>query len=493
VTITGTNDPPVVTNAIPDLTATMSQPFSYTVAANVFSDVDSSLTLTASRSDGSALPIWLTFNSATRTFSGTPQGSDSGPLAIRLTASDGLAQASDEFTLTVNAINLTITGTAASETLSGDIGNDTIIGKAGNDVLFGLLGNDTIYGDGLGEVGPPPGPIFTPTPTAQSYLAAGPNLINALGGSAGFGEEALVRQDDAPSSNVVITGVFGPTGLNFFGHNYTSVFVNNNGNITFAGPSSTFTPGVITAGTGNPIIAPFWADVDTRVSGPLAPTPGGNSTGSNLVYWDLDQVNGVLTVTWDDVGYFGNHVDKLNAFQLQLINQGNGDFDIIFRYEAVNWTTGDASGGVGGLGGTPARAGYNAGNGLHSFELPQSGNQAQMLGIDPGVYMFQVRNGIVITDMNDRIDGGPGHDTLTGGPGNDTFVFRRGEAHGDTIIDFSGNGANRGDQLEFVGFGAGAAFEQVSSTEWHIIAGGTRETITLANAAPISPSDYLFT
>ena len=38
-------------------------------------------------------------------------------------------------------------------------------------------------------------------------------------------------------------------------------------------------------------------------------------------------------------------------FSCQLISLGNGDFDAVFRYENINWTTGDASGGSNGLGG----------------------------------------------------------------------------------------------------------------------------------------------
>ena len=81
----------------------------------------------------------------------------------------------------------------------------------------------------------------------------------------------------------------------------------------------------------NPIIAPFWADVDTR-GGPGTATLGGNSTGSNLVYESFDTTNDVLTVTWDDVEYYAEHTNLLDAFQLQLISLGNGDFDIVFRY-----------------------------------------------------------------------------------------------------------------------------------------------------------------
>jgi hypothetical protein len=215
--------------------------------------------------------------------------------------------------------------------------------------------------------------IQTPqTALAASYLLAGNVLINGLGGDAGFGENTLERGDDNSSGAIDITSVFGQQGLNFFGKDYTSIYINNNGNITFKEASRDFTPDQINAGADNPIIAPFWADVDTR-GGAGTLTLGGNSTGSNRVYYDLDSVNGVLTITWDDVGYFNAHTDKLNAFQLQLISLGNGDFDVVFRYEDINWTTGDASGGVNGLGGLPARAGYSAGDGVHFFELPGSG------------------------------------------------------------------------------------------------------------------------
>ena len=54
-----------------------------------------------------------------------------------------------------------------------------------------------------------------------------------------------------------------PFTINFFGTNYNKLFLNNNGNVTFTGPLGTYTPFVFTAATP-PIIAPFFADVDTR-------------------------------------------------------------------------------------------------------------------------------------------------------------------------------------------------------------------------------------
>jgi hypothetical protein len=245
----------------------------------------------------------------------------------------------------------------------------------------------------------------TLTAIAATYLTDSHDLINGLGGSAGFGENSLGRNDDGSSAAIDITSVFGTAGLNFFGTTFHSLYINNNGNITFGHSNSAYTPLQITGGVGNPIIAPFWADVDTR-GGDTAATPGGNSTGSNLVYYDLDPVNHVMTITWDDVGYYSAHTNALDAFQLQLIGLGDGNFDIVFRYEDINWTAGTASGGnSNGLGGTPARAGYSAGDGNagHYFELGGSGDQSAMLALDntsgntgiAGVDIFQVLSGNV--------------------------------------------------------------------------------------------------
>jgi hypothetical protein len=211
------------------------------------------------------------------------------------------------------------------------------------------------------------------------------SLVNGLGGSAGFGEDYLGRNDDGYTNLIPLYAV-APDGFNLFGHVYTGLYVNNNGSVTFQSGLYSYTPTAITGNTSNPIIAPFWADVDTR-GGPVTPTPGGTSTGSNLLWYDLDGADHTFTATWDDVGYYGSHTDKLNAFQLQLIgvpdSHGNysGDFDIVFRYETLNWVTGDASGGSDGLGGEVARAGYSSGNGVNYFELPQSGNHAGMLDL----------------------------------------------------------------------------------------------------------------
>jgi Ca2+-binding RTX toxin-like protein len=54
---------------------------------------------------------------------------------------------------------------------------------------------------------------------------------------------------------------------------------------------------------------------------------------------------------------------------------------------------------------------------------------------------------------NNTLNGGGGADVLVGHEGNDTFVFSVGQAHGDRVVDFAGNGPGVGDSLRFVGYG----------------------------------------
>lgn len=98
------------------------------------------------------------------------------------------------------------------------------------------------------------------------------SLVNNLGGEYGFGEASVYRNDDGYSDAIDITSVF-PEGINLFSNTYDSIYVNTNGNITFRSGLYSYTPGQIGAGTLNPIIAPFWADVDTR-SGEVTATSG---------------------------------------------------------------------------------------------------------------------------------------------------------------------------------------------------------------------------
>ena len=95
------------------------------------------------------------------------------------------------------------------------------------------------------------------------------------------------------------------------------------------------------------------------------------------------------------------------------------------------------------------------------------------------------------------LNGGDGADQLSGLGGNDTFVFQAGQAQGDSVYEFEGNGAAAGDSLHFSGYGtlaAGATFVQQNATDWLITSadGLISETIILMGAPAVDASDFVF-
>ena len=131
------NSPPTVANPINDQQATTDSTFSLVIADDTFQDANEgdSIALTATLSDDTPLPDWLTFDAATRTLSGTPPAT--GEFTIKITATDTSATSvSDEFVLTV-AEGDTVTSLGddlpqgiqlypnpATQTLSLEIGSD---------------------------------------------------------------------------------------------------------------------------------------------------------------------------------------------------------------------------------------------------------------------------------------------------------------------------------------------------------------------------------
>ena len=140
--------------------------------------------------------------------------------------------------------------------------------------------------------------------------------------------------------------------LHFFGNDYTDFYANNNGNISFGNGIAAFTPDG-PQGAPQPIISPFFADVDTE------------NPASGLMYVRTDIANEVI-ITWDQVGYYDQNADKLDSFQLVLRGPDYvvpaGEGQIGFFWNTMQWETGDASGGSGGFGGTPAAVGFGDGN-----------------------------------------------------------------------------------------------------------------------------------
>ena len=224
----------------------------------------------------------------------------------------------------------------------------------------------------------------------------------------GFNQNVLAANDD----NETVTNLLAtlPFAINFYSAGYTNLYVNNNGLVTFAVDVGNYHPGTlsVSAVSYGDIIAPFWADVDTK--NPL----------SGLVSYGTNSVSGRIAfgANWISVGYFNSQADKLNTFQIVMINRSDissGDFDMEFNYAQIEWEAGSASGGVNGfwVGPTlgPPRVGWaSASNPVNTFEFNGSGVVGALLDSNPttglihadfnstlpGRYVFQFRNGIPV-------------------------------------------------------------------------------------------------
>ena len=104
ITVSPVNDAPIAPS-VPNQSAAEATAFSYQAPA--FTDPEGdTLTYTATLSDGTAPPSWLSFDANTRTFSGTPLEADTpASLTIRITASDATLSTSVDFTLSIPETN----------------------------------------------------------------------------------------------------------------------------------------------------------------------------------------------------------------------------------------------------------------------------------------------------------------------------------------------------------------------------------------------------
>ena len=122
--VDNTNADPTVANEIPNQEAVAGMSFSYQFPANTFNDADTSDTLgyEATKADGFELPTWLSFDAATRTFSGTPASTDTGTVSVKVLATDSSNGAiSDIFDiLVVPALTLSFEDSDTSNLAEGN-------------------------------------------------------------------------------------------------------------------------------------------------------------------------------------------------------------------------------------------------------------------------------------------------------------------------------------------------------------------------------------
>jgi methionine-rich copper-binding protein CopC len=228
-----------------------------------------------------------------------------------------------------------------------------------------------------------------------------------VGGSHGFGTELTALDADDNFTGIDVAAAFA-NGLKLGATTYSAlnqVFVGVNGYLTFGAGNSSYSAAGIAGYTTSPMIAAQFDDIYGGKA--IAQSPGGTSTGSNHIYYNVDAAAHIVTVTWDDVAPFtngsvaGSDYSHGNAYQIRLHWLQDSDFLIEMRYESMSW--------IGGNGGLPT-AGWTAGDGKTYGEVQGSGTSA-MLNLagtsnfgHAGVYLWEVKNGVVtehLIDIND--------------------------------------------------------------------------------------------
>jgi hypothetical protein len=392
VTVGNVNDAPTVANTIANQSATENQAFSFQFASDVFADIDAgdTLTYTATLANGDALPSWLTFDAATRTFSGTPGNSHVGTISIKLTATDGSnASISDTFDITVGNVNdaPTVANAIADQTATED---QAFTFQFASDVFADVDDGDTLtYAATLGDGGSLPSWLtfdaatrtFSGTP-ANGDVGTVSVKVTATDGSNGSISDTfdvtIGNVNDAPTAASKTLTVAEDVSYLFNGADFSFADLENNG---FAGITiSSLGSGSLRL-DGASVAAGQFVDADDLDL--LTWSAGENINGSGFAAFSF-------TVT-DDGGTTNGGTDTSS-------NEYAITFDV---NEVVDRFIGTR-------------------------------NKDKLLGTDGG----DILRGRY---SNDQLTGGHGDDTLTGGKGIDRFIFREGDGK-DTIRDFDAIG-----------------------------------------------------
>lgn len=163
-----------------------------------------------------------------------------------------------------------------------------------------------------------------------------------------------------------------PVKLPFYGTTYNQIWINNNGVLSFTQGVSAYNGLKMPTSCCGPLIAVYWADVDTRTrpSGTvytriITDTPSLlNMTARTKVCFGTVknfQAAYALVVTWDAVGTYSNNNALLNTFQIVIASDGAQSY-IFFNYgwKAQQWGTGTASTVL-------PQVGFDAGDGVNYY------------------------------------------------------------------------------------------------------------------------------
>ncbi|MBW4489831.1 MAG: cadherin-like domain-containing protein [Trichocoleus desertorum ATA4-8-CV12] len=436
ITIAAVNDAPVVNQAIAAQNTLEDSPFTFTIPADTFSDVDGdALTYTARLATGEVLPTWLSFDGTT--LSGTPTNDEVGNLNIQVTASDGELSVSNLFNLAI--ANTNDAPTASNDNLITNEDVPLVISAAtliGNDVdvdLGDILSVTTTTQPGKGALVDNGNGTYTYTPNA-----------NYNGGDS---FAYTIRDRDGATSTATV--------------NLTINAVNDN-------------PDAI-----NDIVTARQSTAKTILAADLLANDGGIEGDVLSLTQVQNAQNGTVALDSNGNVVFTANANVATASFEYTLSDGKGGTDIAFVSVLVGMVD-DGGNGQDTMNGTAGDDVLNGGNGddiLRGFT-----GDDKLLGGN-GIDNLQGGEG------KDWLYGGRGNDLLNGGLGRDTFVLIS-QNGTDTIQDFT-------DGEDQIGLAEGLTFGQLtvsSSNGSTLIAKNGGEVLAIlsgVNSSLITQSDFI--
>ena len=172
--------------------------------------------------------------------------------------------------------------------------------------------------------------------------------------------------DDVCSPEIGLPG----NGISFYNQTYKSLWVCNNGILSFNSYDARYVPEAFPT-EGISLIAVFWGDIDNRgtlegvedinriirrvdtsqtTTGPINEILKQNTNDE-----DFDALWG-LVATWHEVGYFSHRTNSRNTFQVVLTCNEDSKCFCLLAYEKIEWTNSPVQQ-------SHAQAGFNDGEG----------------------------------------------------------------------------------------------------------------------------------
>jgi len=451
------NRAPTVANPLADQMVQEDTPLSVVVPEDTFADPDvgDHLTLSASLTDGGALPAWLSFEANTRTFSGTPANGDVGSLEVKVTATDsGNLSVSENFSLTVENVNDAPTVANPIADQSAQTGAAFSFTVPSNTFLDIDVGDTLTYSATLADGSALPAWMsfdnntrtFSGTPNGGDAGVLNPKVTATDTGSLSVADDFTLTVSTADQTltgtagNDVLTGGVGNDQL--FGLAGNDALIGGAGNDLLDGGLGTDN---MQGGPGNDT---YVVDNSGDVIAENA-NEGTDAVQSSITYTLGANVENLTLTGTANINGTGNALDNVligNSGNNTLTGgAGNDRLDGGLGNDTMVGGTGDDTYVVNQVGDVVTESSNQGIDTVESAVTYNLGSNVENLILTGAANIngtgSSASNVLLGNSGNNQLDGGSGNDTLDGGAGNDSLLGGGGD---DSILGGFGDDALTG-------------------------------------------------